>query len=33
MAVEWLGEATLDILAKFPLYDYFNCLFCSIVFK
>ena len=34
MVVEWLGKGfTLDILAVFPLYGHFDCLFCSILYR
>lgn len=34
MVVKWLGkDFALDILAVFPLYGHFYCLFCSIVNK
>lgn len=34
MAVEWLGkDFALDILAVFPLYGHFDCLFCSIIYR
>ena len=34
MAVEWLGEDfALDILAVFPLYCHFDCLFCHIIHR
>ena len=34
MVVEWLGEDfALDILAVFPLYGYFDCLFCRIIHR
>ena len=34
MVVEWLGKGfTLDILAVFPLYGHFDCLFCSILHR
>ena len=34
MVVEWLGkDFALDILAVFPLYGHFDCLFCSILHR
>ena len=34
MVVEWLGkDFALDILAVFPLYGHFYCLFCSIMHR
>ena len=34
MVVEWLGkDFALDILAVFPLYGYFDCLFCRIIHR
>ena len=34
MVVEWLGkDFALDILAVFPLYGHFDCLFCRIMHR
>lgn len=34
MVVEWLGkDFALDILAVFPLYGHFACLFCRIIHR
>lgn len=34
MVVEWLGkDFALDILAVFPLYGHFYCLFCRIIHR
>ena len=34
MVVEWLGkDFALDILAVFPLYSHFDCLFCNIIYR
>ena len=34
MVVKWLGEGfALDILAMFPLYGHFDCLFCRIIHR
>ena len=34
LIVEWLGkDFALDILAVFPLYGHFDCLFCSIIHR
>ena len=32
VAIEWLGKGfALDILAVFPLYSHFDCLFCCVI--
>ena len=34
MVVKWLGkDFALDILAVFPLYGHFDCLFCRIMHR
>ena len=34
MAVEWLGKGfALDILAVFPLYGHFDCIFSCILYR
>ena len=34
MVVEWLDQdIALDVLAVFPLYSHFDCLFCSIIYR
>ena len=34
MVVKWLGkDLALDILAVFPLYGHFDCIFCCIIHR
>lgn len=34
MVVKWFGkDLVLDILAEFPLYSHFACLFCRIIYQ